>query len=70
MKKLLILSAFVVVAVGVHADQSMSSGSSAFQASLTPEIAIHSKDTEIRGFAINVWGENPQHAFNLGFVNG
>lgn len=70
MKKLLIVSAIVIGAVAVRADQTMSSGSSAFQASLTPNIAVHSSTTEIRGFAINIWGENPQHAFNLGIVNG
>ena len=44
--------------------------SSFFQASLTPEIAIHSKDTVIEGITLNVWGENPQTAFAWGFVNG
>lgn len=33
-------------------------------------MAIYSKTTEIDGFAINIWGENPQHSLNLGFVNG
>jgi len=64
MKKLLIISAVVVCAAAVRADES------AFQASLTPDIAVHPKTTQINGFAINVWGENPQHSFNLGFVNG
>jgi len=41
-----------------------------FQASLTPDIAIYPRTTEIDGFAINVWGENPQHSLNLGFLNG
>ena len=41
-----------------------------FQASLTPDIAIHSRDTRINGVALSIWGENPQSAFALGFVNG
>ena len=41
-----------------------------FQASLTPDIAIYPRSTEIEGFAINIWGENPQHSLNLGFLNG
>jgi len=65
MKKLLIVSAFIVGAASVRAGDS-----SIFQASLTPDIAIHSRTTEINGVAINIWGENPQHGFNLGIVNG
>jgi len=64
MKKLLIVSAFVVGAIGVRADES------AFQLSLTPDIAIHPRTTEISAFSLNVWGENPQHGVALGFVNG
>lgn len=41
-----------------------------FQASLTPNIAIHSQDTQIDGFALSIWGQNPQTAVALGFVNG
>lgn len=41
-----------------------------FQASLTPDIAIHSRDTTIKGITLSVWGENPQGSFALGFVNG
>ncbi|MEI8290995.1 MAG: hypothetical protein WCH99_16135 [Verrucomicrobiota bacterium] len=64
MKILIILSA---VAVGV-------SGSPAaepfFQASLAPDIAINSKTAQIDGICLSIWGENPQRAFALGFVNG
>lgn len=75
MKKLFVVSAFIIGAASTRADQSMAANpapmkSSPFQASLTPDIAIHSKTTQINGFAINIWGENPQHAFNLGIVNG
>ena len=42
----------------------------AFQASLTPDIAIEAKDTRINGLALSIWGENPQSGVALGFVNG
>ena len=64
MKKLLILSALVAGVANLQADESV------FQASLTPDIAIHSKTTQINGLALSIWGENPQHALALGFVNG
>jgi len=64
MKKILIVSAFVVGALAVRADESM------FQASLTPNIAIHPSSTEIHGLSLNIYGENPQHGVALGFVNG
>jgi hypothetical protein len=40
------------------------------QLSLTPAVAIHSKTEQIEGASLNVWGENPQHAFAFGIVNG
>jgi hypothetical protein len=64
MKKLLIIATLAAGVAGIKADES------AFQASLTPDIAIHSKTTQINGLALNIWGENPQHSLNLGFVNG
>ena len=64
MKKLILLSALAVSVASAKA------GESAFQASLTPDIAIHDKTTEINGVTLNIWGENPQHAFALGLVNG
>ncbi|HZF01938.1 MAG TPA: hypothetical protein VE344_08590 [Methylomirabilota bacterium] len=73
MKKILVVSALVIGAVAVHADQPMNPApmeSAPFQASLTPDISVHPKTTEIRGFAINVWGENPQSGLSLGIVNG
>jgi hypothetical protein len=41
-----------------------------FQASLTPDIAVHDRTTKIEGLSLSVWGENPQSALSLGFVNG
>ncbi len=65
MKKLLVISALVISAAGLRAEESHG-----FQASLTPDIAIYSKTTEIRGLSLNIWGENPQYGAALGFVNG
>ena len=64
MKPSLILCALLAGTAGLQADESM------FQASLTPDIAIHSKTTQINGIALSIWGENPQSALALGFVNG
>jgi hypothetical protein len=63
MKKQLIISAFIVSVASLQAEE-------VFQASLTPDIAIFSRTTEIHGVALSIWGENPQHALALGFVNG
>ena len=63
-KKLLLLPLALVVTTGLKAD------GVPFQASLTPDIAIHPRTTEIDGLSLNIWGENPQHSLNLGFVNG
>ena len=63
MNKQLIISAFIISVTSLHAEE-------VFQASLTPDIAIHSRTTEIHGLALSIWGENPQHALALGFVNG
>lgn len=73
MKKLFIVSALVIGAMVARADENMNPApaeSSGFQASLTPNIAIHPQTTVIRGFSINIWGKNPQHGFDLGVVNG
>ena len=64
MKKLILLSVLVASIASVKADAPF------FQASLTPDIAIHSKTTEISGICLSIWGENPQSALALGFVNG
>lgn len=64
MKKLLLIVLICFVASSAYAE------SKPFQLSLFPEVAIHSKDTRIEGVTLNIWGENPQSAFALGFVNG
>ncbi len=65
MKKLLFIFVLAIGAAGLRADESHG-----FQASLTPDIAIYSKTTEIRGLSLNIWGENPQQGAAIGFVNG
>ena len=65
MKKLLIMAALAIGPAGLKADESH-----AFQASLTPDIAIYPKTAEIKGLSLNIWGENPQHGVALGIVNG
>jgi hypothetical protein len=62
-----------MLSLAAHADDAGSAApanSKFFQAALTPNIAIHSRDTRIQGISLNIWGENPQGAFALGFVNG
>jgi len=64
MKRILTILALTMAIAGAQADESF------FQASLTPDIAIQSRETRINGISLNIWGENPQSAFTLGFVNG
>jgi hypothetical protein len=65
MKKLIVITAVVLSSASLWADEVRG-----FQASLTPDIALQSKTTEISGLSLNIWGENPQHGVALGFVNG
>jgi hypothetical protein len=65
MKKLIAVAMGCALASGAFA-------SKGFQASLTPDIAVHDRETEINGVSIGVWNENPSPKFQwqLGFVNG
>jgi hypothetical protein len=65
MKKIfaLMTASFAVLNLGL-------AQSSMFQASLTPEIAIYPKTTDIQGLSLHIWGENPQQGVALGLVNG
>jgi hypothetical protein len=63
MKLRLIPAALVVSAATIHADTPI-------QLSLTPDIALYPKDTEVKGVSLNIWGENPQTSLHLGLVNG
>ena len=64
MKKLVIVALICIVASSAYAENKP------FQASLTPDVAIHSQETYIKGITLNIWGQNPQAAFAFGFVNG
>jgi hypothetical protein len=64
MKKLIIIVTLAISTAGLKAEEA------GFQLALTPDIAIHPKTTQINGVSLDIWGENPQHSFNLGFVNG
>jgi hypothetical protein len=67
MKKAFLIISIISIATCPALVKAQESG---FQASLTPQIAIEPTTTEIDGVALSIWGENPQHAFALGFVNG
>lgn len=41
-----------------------------FQLSLTPDIAILPRTTQVEGVTLGLWSENPQNALALGIVNG
>ncbi len=64
MKKLLVVILASTMAYSVMAE------TAGFQLSLVPDIAIQSRDTEIKGVSIGVWNENPGSQWQLGFVNG
>ena len=64
MKKIILLTTFAMGLVAAKADNAF------FQASLTPDLAIETKNTQINGICLSIWGENPQQALALGFVNG
>lgn len=64
MKKIMIAAICCMTAAGAWAEIQ------GFQASFTPEVAIHDKETRINGVTINFWGENPQSALAIGLVNG
>jgi hypothetical protein len=63
MKKVLTVLAGVIGVSSVLASEPV-------QLSLTPDFAIYDRSERIEGVALSIWGENPQSAFALGFVNG
>jgi hypothetical protein len=65
MKRIITILAVTIAAVGAQAGET-----SFLQLSLTPDIALQPKETRIEGISLNIWGENPQSSFTLGFVNG
>jgi len=71
MKKLMLTMLGLIVSASAFAQEGAVQGETkAFQASLTPDIAIQSRDTQINGVSIGVWNENPGSQWQLGFVNG
>ncbi len=62
-KSLAILAGVMMGASGVMA-------STPIQVSLTPDVALFSRNEQVNGLAISIWGENPQSALALGIVNG
>ncbi|MEI7532981.1 MAG: hypothetical protein WCK57_01325 [Verrucomicrobiae bacterium] len=66
MNKLLIIAALTISTAGLL----QAADAPFFQASLTPDMAIYTKTTEIRGLSLGVWNENPQQGIALGLVNG
>jgi hypothetical protein len=64
MKRIITILALTCAVVGAKAEEKF------LQLSLTPDIALESRETYISGISLNIWGENPQTAFALGFVNG
>jgi hypothetical protein len=64
MKKTLPVLILCAVAFSAAADEKF------LQLSLTPDVALCSRDTVIKGISLNIWGENQQSGFALGIVNG
>lgn len=64
MKRIITILGLALAITGAKAEEKF------FQLSLIPDIAIYPRETHIKGLALNIWGENPQTALNLGFVNG
>ncbi len=62
-KKLAVAVTGLLIASGAMASQPI-------QLSLTPDIAIFDRTERIEGLCLSIWGENPQAALALGFVNG
>ncbi len=62
MRKFIPLLAIVALIQASHAQ-------SAFQASLTPDIALVEQGSLVEGLALNIWGDNEVRGINLGFVN-
>ena len=63
MKSKLAMITLLTGAASLHADTPI-------QLSLVPDIALYPRTTVVRGFALNIWGENPQTSLNIGFING
>ncbi len=67
MKKMVLM---ICLAVMMAASGTAMAGSKPIQLSVTPEVALFDRNTNIEGLTLSVWGENPQAALALGIVNG
>jgi len=80
MKKIIVIAILFAWVVGVRAQQyqsrtqyptnTIAERDKPIQLSLTPDIALYPRDTIVRGFSLNIWGENRQYSLTLGIVNG
>jgi len=64
MKKIIAVITVATAALSLTAEEKF------LQLSLTPDVALHSRDTYVKGISLNIWGENQQSALALGIVNG
>jgi len=55
---------FALIILGA-ATLSVTAEEAALQLSLVPDVALQSRDTVIKGFSLNIWGENEQSGFAL-----
>ena len=60
----------LAVLMGVMGLSGVMAGNAPLQLSLTPDVALVDRSERIEGLALSIWGENPQGALALGFVNG
>jgi hypothetical protein len=60
----------IVIALLVISAASLRAADTPIQLSLTPDIALYPNTEMVRGFSLNIWGENPQSSLTLGLVNG
>lgn len=64
MKKMITAAVLLMAVTGASAQ------TKPFNLSLTPDIAVYDKTTEISGITLSIWGENPQRSLAIGLING
>ncbi|MHB9140058.1 MAG: hypothetical protein ACYC4Q_11710 [Victivallaceae bacterium] len=72
MKKLIVCLAAVMISTIIMAETKPVSATEtkSFNCSITPDVAIYSRNVTIEGVTLSIWGENPQKSLALGIVNG
>lgn len=65
MKTTIVVASLIIGAASLYADDTVP-----IQLSLTPNIALYSRDTRVKGLSLNIWGENPQYSLHVGLING